>query len=88
MNVRDVLRRGVAVLGLLASLTVAAFNGWIVWRALATGVVRGRQGVPHLRAEGDVFYLSTVALHVIGGLTSLGLAAFAVVVLVRWKDWT
>lgn len=88
MTVRDVLQRGVAVLGLLASLTVAAFNGWIVWRALASGVVRGRQGVLHLRAEGDVFYSSTVTLHVIGGLASLGLAVFAVIVLVRWKDWT
>ena len=88
MITRAVLQRGVAVLGLAASLTVAAFNGWIVWQALTTGVVRGRQGVLHLRAEGDVFYSSTVALHVIGGLASLGLAAFAVVVLVRWKDWT
>lgn len=88
MTVRDVLQRGVAVLGLLASLTVAAFNGWVVWRALATGVVRGRQGVLHLRAEGDFFYFSTVTLHVIGGLASLGLAAFAAIVLVRWKDWT
>jgi len=88
MSLRDVLRRGVAILGLVASLTVAAFNGWIVWRALATGVVRGRQGVLHLRVEGDVFYVSTVALHVVGGLASLGLTAFAVVVLVRWKDWT
>ncbi len=88
MTVRDVLQRGVAVLGLVASLTVAASNGWIVWRALATGVVRGRQGVLHLRAEGDVFYVSTETLHVIGGLASLGLAAFAVVVLVRWKGGT
>lgn len=84
----DVLQRGVAVLGLLASLTVAASNGWLVWRAVATGVVRGRQGVVHLRAEGDFFYFSTVALHVVGGLASLGLAVFAVIVLVRWKDWT
>ena len=86
---RDVLYRGVAVLGLMTCLGGAGWTAWTVWQGMMTGSVRGKHGAVHLRAENDFFfYSSTVALHVIGGLASLGLAVFAVVVLVRWKDWT
>lgn len=88
MRIRDVLRRGVAVLALLVCLGGAAWTAWTAWRAVATGVARGRYGGLYLRADGDFFYYSTVTLNVVASLLWLGLAVFAIVVLVRWEDWT
>lgn len=88
MRVREAFHRGLAVLALLACLGGAAWTGWTVWWAASTGAVRGRQGVVHLRADGDVFYYSTVILNAAASVIWLGLAAFAVLVLARWKDWT
>ena len=85
---RDVLQRGVAVLGLLVCLGGAGWTAWTVWRGIATGRVTGRYGAIHLRVEGDFFYHSTVVLNGLACLLWLGLAAFAVVVLFRWRDWT
>jgi hypothetical protein len=87
-RVRDVLSRGFAVLGFLACVGLSGANAWIVWRAIATGVARGKYGAVYLRSEGDFFFYSTVVLHGIASVTSLGLVVFVVVVLARWKDWT
>ncbi|HBI20723.1 MULTISPECIES: hypothetical protein [unclassified Brevundimonas] len=88
MRLREAFHRGLAVLGLLTCLGGAAWTGWTAWRAASTGVVRGRHGVVHLRADGDVFYYSTAILNVAASVIWLGLVAFAVLVLARWKDWT
>lgn len=88
MRMREALHRGLAVLALLVCLGGAAWTGWIVWSGLASGAIKGRQGVVHLRADGDVFYYSTLALNAVASVIWLGLAGFAVLVLVRWKDWT
>ncbi len=87
-NWRDVLHRGVAVLGLLTCLGGAGWTAWVVWRGLATGMVTGKHGAIHLRVEGDFFFYSTVALNGLACLLWLGLAAFAGIVLARWRDWS
>ncbi|MFA4940937.1 hypothetical protein [Brevundimonas sp.] len=84
---RDVLYRGVAVLGLLTCLGGASWTAWTVWQGMMTGSVRGKHGAVHLRAEGDFFFYSTVTLNGVACLLWLGLAAFAVFVLARWNDW-
>ena len=85
---RDVFYRGVAVLGLLTCLGGSGWTTWTVWQGMATGRVAGKHGAVHLRAEGDFFFYSTVTLNGVACLVWLGLAAFAVVVLARWNDWT
>jgi hypothetical protein len=87
-SARDVLGRGIAVLGLLTCLGGAGWTAWIVWQGVTTGRVSGKHGTVHLRAEGDAFFYSTVALSGVACLVWLGLAAFAVVVLARWKAWS
>jgi len=86
--VRDVVGRGIAVLGFLTCLGGAAWTAWIVWQGVTTGQVSGKHGAVHLRAEGDAFFYSTVALSGVACLVWLGLADFAVVVLARWKAWS
>jgi len=88
MRMREALHRGLAVLALLVCLGGAAWTGWTVWSGLASGSIKGRQGVIRLRADGDVFYYSTLMLNAVASVIWLGLAAFAVLVLVRWRDWT
>lgn len=88
MTARDGLGRAIAVAGLLVCLGGAGFTAFQVVDGLQTGVTAGKYGARHLRAEGDFFYYSTVTLNAVGCLLWLGLAAFAVLVLVRWKDWT
>ncbi|WP_312597980.1 hypothetical protein [Brevundimonas sp.] len=88
MRVREAFHRGLAVLALLACLGGAAWTGLTVWRGATTGAVRGKHGAVHLRADGDVFYYSTLVLNAAASVIWLGLAAFAVLVLARWRDWT
>jgi hypothetical protein len=85
---RERLGRAIAVVGLLCCLGGAGFTAFRVFDGLQTGVVTGRYGSRYFRAEGDFFYYSTVTLNAVGCLLWLGLAAFAVLVLVRWEDWT
>ena len=87
MQLHEVFHRGLAVLAFLGCLGGAAWTGWVVWGAASTGAVRGRHGVVHLRADDDFFFYSTVILNAAACLIWLGLAAFAVLVLTRWKDW-
>ena len=88
MRLREALHRGLAVLAFLTCLGGAAWTGWIVGRGATTGAVRGKQGVVHLRADGDVFYYSNLVLNAAASFIWLALAAFAVLVLARWRDWT
>jgi len=88
MRLREALHRGLAVLALPTCLGGAAWTGWIVWRGVTSGAVSGKQGAVHLRADGDVFYYTTLILNASASLIWLALAAFAVLVLARWKDWT
>lgn len=88
MTARDGLGRAVAVAGLLCCLGGAGFTAFQAVNGLQTGVATGKHGARYLRAEGDFFYYSTVTLNAGACLLWLGLAGFAVLVLVRWKDWT
>ena len=88
MTLREGLGRAVAVAGLLVCLGGAGFTGFRVVDGLRSGVLTGKYGARYLRSEGDFFYYSTATLNAIACLLWLGLAALAVLVLVRWKDWT
>lgn len=88
MRLREALHRGLAVLALLTCLGGAAWTAWTVWRGVTTDAVSGKHGVVHLRADGDVFYYTTLILNASASVIWLALAAFAVLVLARWRDWT
>ncbi|WP_428151704.1 hypothetical protein [Brevundimonas sp.] len=85
---RDLLLRFPALAGLLICLTGFGFTTWLAIDCIRTGVAAGKHGARYFRAEGDPFYYFTVAVFGVGSLFWLGLAAFALLVLIRWKHWT